>query len=64
VGPVPTALDGLSVLGVATFGAAPFCCTHLGAELAEERAAEGRGHEGREVEHGEAVERGGHEAHV
>ena len=36
----------------------------LGAELAEQRAAEGRGHEGREVEHGEAVERAGHEAHV
>jgi crotonobetainyl-CoA:carnitine CoA-transferase CaiB-like acyl-CoA transferase len=30
VGPVPTALDGLSVLDLATFVAAPFCCTLLG----------------------------------
>jgi succinyl-CoA:(S)-malate CoA-transferase subunit B len=30
VGLVPTALDGLSVLDLATFVAAPFCCTLLG----------------------------------
>ena len=30
MGPVPTALDGLSVLDLATFVAAPFCCTLLG----------------------------------
>jgi hypothetical protein len=36
----------------------------LGAELTEERAAEGRGHERGQVEHAEAVQRLGHEAHV
>jgi hypothetical protein len=30
VGLVPRALDGLAVLDLATFVAAPFCCTLLG----------------------------------